>query len=277
MFENVFEISDNINNNKTINDRTIAFGEQKFDNNNFRPYLMNPSILDSYLKDIGTNSSAQYSMKYDEFGTIMRECAYFNIRYDKAYPALYSRISPTLNNNQGYVVSGYTPTAYGAEFLVFNVTDFALALDDTTGNYLRIQGVSFTQQSEHDLTVDEYFAKNSDSNNYNSLNTQYRDLQNSRSLYNRNEFTIKGEYIQSLDVANNLMNWIVDKIMKPKKSIGVKIFANPLIQLGDIVNIDYKQDGVYIVPTTTNFVVYHTTFKRTNDGPEMTLYLSEVA
>lgn len=276
MFENVFEISNNINTDKSVKERTPVFNQQKFDNNNFRPYLMNPAILDSYLREVGTNGPAEYRMKYDEFGTIMRECAYFNIRYDKAYPALYSKISPTLNSNQGYVVSGYNATAYGAEFLIFNATDFALALDDTTGNYLRIQGVSFTQQSEHDLTVDEYFTKHSDSGNYSDLNIQYRDIQNSRNLYNRNDFTIKGEYIQSLDVATSLMKWIVDKIMKPKKAIGVKIFANPLIQLGDIVTIDYEQDGVAIVPTTTKFVVYHTKFDRTKDGPSMTLYLSEV-
>lgn len=276
MFENVFEISNNTNTDKSIKERTAAFGQQKFDNTNFRPYLMNPAILDSYLKEVGTNGPAAYRMKYDEFGTIMRECAYFNVRYDKAYPALYSKISPTLNSNQGYVISGYNATAYGAEFLIFNATDFALALDDTTGNYLRIQGVSFTQQSEHDFTVDEYFTKHSDSNNYNDLNRQYRDIQNSRNLYNRNDFTIKGEYIQSLDVATSLMQWIVDKIMKPKKAIGVKIFANPLIQLGDIVTIDYEQDGVPIVPTTTKFVVYHTKFDRSKDGPSMTLYLSEV-
>jgi hypothetical protein len=254
-----------------------VFNDQKFDDNNFRQYLMNPSILSTYLQELGTNSTAQYRIKYEEFGTIMRECAYFNVRYDKAYPALYSKISPTLNNNQGYVISGYNSTAYGAEFLIFNATDFTLALDETTGNYLRIQGVSFTQQSEHDLTVDEYFTKHSDSNSYGELNTQYKDIQNSRNLYGRNDFTIKGTYIQSLDVATNLMKWIVDKIMKPQLCIGVTIFANPMIQLGDIVNIDYEQDGVEIIPSTKNFVVYHTSFNRTSDGPTTKLYLSEVS
>ena len=65
--------------------------------------------------------------------------------------------------------------------------------------------------------------------------------------------------------------------MKPQLCIGVTIFANPMIQLGDIVNIDYEQDGVEIIPSTKNFVVYHTSFNRTSDGPRMTLYLSEVS
>jgi hypothetical protein len=43
---------------------------------------------------------------------------------------------------QGYVVSGYMPSAYRAEFLIFNATDTALSLDESSGNYLRIQGVT---------------------------------------------------------------------------------------------------------------------------------------
>jgi hypothetical protein len=72
------------------------------------------------------------------------------------------------------------------------------------------------------------------------------------------------------------MKWMVDKIMRPKKSIGVSIFANPMIQLGDIVNINYSVDDVQQIDSTSRFVVYHITYERSSDGPSMTLYLSEV-
>jgi hypothetical protein len=36
------------------------------------------------------------------------------------------------------------------------------------------------------------------------------------------------------------MGWMIEKIMKPRRSLGLKIFANPMIQLGDIVGINYK-------------------------------------
>ena len=278
MFENFFTIADSKNVNGSDEYKTeYESNKQKFDTSSFRKYLINPFVLDKTLQSIGPNKpTLEYVVDYEEFGSIFRECAYFNVRYDKAYPALYSQISPTFNDRQGYVISGYTASPYNAEFLVFNATDFALNLDNTTGNYLRIQGVSFTQQSTHDVTVDEYFAKNSDFNTYNKLNTQYIDIQNSRNVYGRNDFTIQGEYIQNQDTANNLMKWIVDKIMKPKKSVGVKIFANPMIQLGDIIKINYAQDGVNIIDPNTKFVVYHITLNRTKDGPDMTLYLSEV-
>ena len=279
MFENFFMISKNNNqNNKSKENPYLAFNDQKFDNSLFRKYMINPFVVSTYLQGIGSNNlNPEYTMYYEEFGSIFRECAYFNVRYDKAYPALYSKISPTFNDNQGYVVSGYNATAYNAEFLIFNVTDFALNLDNTTGNYLRIQGISFTQQSQHDLTVDEYFTKNSNFNNYNDFNKNYINLQNSRNLYGNNEFTIQGEYIQSKGTAEGIMDWIINKIMKPKKSVGLKIFANPILQLGDIVTINYAQDGVNIIDPNTKFVIYHMNIDRSVDGPQTTIYLSEVS
>jgi hypothetical protein len=208
----------------------------------------------------------------------MRECAYFNVRYDKAYPALYSKVSPTFNDRQGYLVSGFRANPYGAEFMIFNITDFALNLDEASGNYLRIQGITFTQQSAHDVTVDEYFQKTSTLNNYNNysdLSNRYVDIQNSRNTYGKKDFTISGTYLQNEDMANRLMKWMVEKIMVPKKSIGLKIFANPMIQLGDIVSIDYDIDGIRQTPDS-RFVVYHIEYQRSGAGPEMTLYLSEV-
>jgi hypothetical protein len=86
----------------------------------------------------------------------------------------------------------------------------------------------------------------------------YEDIRVSRTNYGKNEFTLNVPYIQSLDSANNMMKWITSKVMKPRKSIGVKIFATPTIQLGDIVSI--------------NFVDY----QRDQSGPSMTIYLSEV-
>ena len=74
------------------------------------------------------------------------------------------------------------------------------------------------------------------------------------------------------------MGWIIDKIMIPKKNIGLSIFANPILQLGDIVTVDYKNsDGIDLVTSTDKrFVVYNIEYSRRNNGPEMNVYLSEV-
>jgi hypothetical protein len=74
------------------------------------------------------------------------------------------------------------------------------------------------------------------------------------------------------------MEWITGKIMKPRKSIGVSVFSMPTLQLGDIVNIDMKdENGVdQIAPSTSRFVVYQIDYSKSNQGPEMSVYLSEV-
>jgi hypothetical protein len=282
LFEHVYVVGENPstpsqNSNGPLRSKT-AFFDEKLDNNNYRKYLLNPSILKTYIEGVGASEQPKYNLYFEEFGTIMRECAYFNVRYEKAYPALYSKISPTFNDSQGYVVSNFRANPYGAEFLVFNATDFAINLDESTGNYLRIQGVTFTQQSSHDLTVDEYFSKVSDSNNfenYSSYNEGFKALQNSRSTYGKKDFTLSGDYIQNADTANSLMKWMTEKVMKKRKSVKLSIFSNPMIQLGDIVTIDYDIDTTQQV-SNSRFVVYHIEHTRDDKGPKMNIYLSEV-
>jgi hypothetical protein len=246
-------------------------------------------IQSTYLSGLGPLEPPKYKIYFEEFGTIMREAAYFNIRYDKAYPALYAKISPTFNRVKGYTVSNFFGKAYGAEFLIFNATDTALSLDSTSGNYLRIQGVTFTQESTNELTVDEYFNNktrsstiklNGDSTLYSPVKAreEYFDMKISRMEHGPNAFSLESPYIQSHDAAEDMMAWMVNKIMKPSKSVGVKLFANPMLQLGDIVQIDYKnENGINeISEYDDRFVVYHIEYQRDAAGPSMDVFLSEV-
>ena len=97
-------------------------------------------------------------------------------------------------------------------------------------------------------------------------------------VYGKNEFSIDSPYIQTDDDANALMGWIINKLMKPKKSVGINMFAIPTLQLGDIVTLDYKDSsGLDLIsPNTDRFVVYNIEYARNNSGPTMSVYLSEV-
>jgi hypothetical protein len=66
--------------------------------------------------------------------------------------------------------------------------------------------------------------------------------------------------------------------MVPKKSVGLKIFATPTIQLGDIVTINYKDSNNLDLVTSVDsrFIVYNIEYSRKINGPDMTLYLAEV-
>ena len=106
----------------------------------------------------------------------------------------------------------------------------------------------------------------------------YFDIKTSRLTYGKNQFSLAAPYIQTQDDADNLMEWMIAKIMKPRFSVGAKIFSMPIIQLGDILEIDYKNaDGDnQIASNTTRFVVYNIEHNRDSSGPEMNVFLSEV-
>ena len=293
MFENVYALCDNYSQNTTFTTgQTLAeaFGEKEVNaSDSLRKYAMSGMIQSTYLSGISSQQPPKYKMYFEEFGSIMRECAYFNVRYDRAYPALYAQLSPTVNNIKGYVTSGFYANSYGAEFLIFNATDRALNLDETTGNYLRIQGIAFTQDTTHELTVDDYFDKrgnlanvkfDSSASIQSALIEQDKtdEIRLSRVIYGKNDFTLDTPYIQTQDDADSLMGWIINKIMVPKKAIGVNIFSIPTLQLGDIVSINYKDvDGLDLVAADTDrFIIYNIEYSRTLEGPKMTIYLSEV-
>jgi hypothetical protein len=293
MFENMYALTNNYSQNTvSVVGQTLSgvFGDTEIDaNESFRKYAVSGLIQGTYLSGISSGQPPKYNMYFEEFGSIMRECAYFDIKYDRAYPALYAQLSPTFNRIKGYTVSGFQADSYGAEFLIFNATDTALNLDETTGNYLRIQGITFTQDTTYQLTVDEYFKKVgnlSDPQLQGSTliisptvqKDKYDKIKLSRLIYGKNDFSIQSPYIQTQDDADELMGWIINKIMNPKKSIGLKLFSIPTLQLGDIVTIDYKDsEGLSLVAKPADrFVVYNIAYERDLSGPSMTVYLSEV-
>jgi len=293
MFENVYALNENYAQNtvfKVGQPISGAFGANEINANEaLRKYSISGMIQSTYLSGISSQQPPQYNIYFDEFGTIMRECAYFNIKYDKAYPAIYAKLSPTFNRIKGYTTSGFYAGPYGAEFLIFNNTDAPLNLDETTGNYLRIQGITFTQDTSYTLSVDDYFNKKSNlsdpeiENNNTIIRSpdvslqEYNKIKQSRLNYGISDFTIDAPYIQKSDDAENLLGWIINKSMKPKKMIGVNIYSLPIIQLGDIVKIDYIKDDVSIISDPeTKFIVYNIEYERKEDGPDMTLYLAEV-
>jgi hypothetical protein len=293
MFENIYALAENYSQNTvfTVGETlSQAFGDKNIDaNESFRKYAMSGVVQSTYLSGVSAQQPPKYNMYFEEFGSIMRECAYFDIKYDRAYPALYAQLSPTFNRIKGYSISGFQADSYGAEFLIFNATDKALSLDETTGNYLRIQGITFTQDTTHQYTVDEYFQKRGNlsdpefsgsSLTYSPLveKSKYDEIKLSRLIYGKNEFSIDSTYIQTEDDAQALMNWIINKLMHPKKSIGVNIFSIPTLQLGDIITINYKDnDGLDMVASSSSrFVIYNIEYSRSLNGPSMTIYLSEV-
>ena len=252
-----------------------------------RKYSLPGFIKSTYLTDVAAQTSSRYKMYYEEFGTIMRECAYFNIRYDQAYPAMRATIAATFNQERGYTVSGFVPSAYGAEFLVFNATDKSIALSEDTGNYLRILGITFTQNITEELTVDDFFKEISNFSDPLVVKNQiqsplsadkiYDTVKRSRAKYGKMGFELQTTYIQSKDEAQKLMEWLSSKILRPRKVLNISTFGLPHIQLGDIVSLNYYlPEEAYFVDKDTQFIVSEINYARREGGIESRMKVIEI-
>jgi len=298
MFNNVYALADRFSENtaaQAAQNINAVFGANTISNTEaMRKYSVTGFIQQSYLSSIGTEASPDYSMFFDEFGTIMRECDYLNIKYDQAFPALAATLAPVINDNKSYVTSGFMAGAYGAEFLVFNATDTTINLDAETGNFLRIQGVAFTQDTTKVLSVDDYYGQVARLDrpemsgsqligNPTEYRQKYEQILNSRARYGKQEFEeLSSEYIQDDAVAEDMLSWIVNKTMKPRQMLGVNVFGMSQIQLGDILTVDYKVNPTgatemnAITSTDKKFVTYQVDYTKTLDGTTSTLFLVEV-
>jgi hypothetical protein len=296
MFENIYALSKNYATN-TVFDVGVPIASVFTSGSNkgigatdaLRKYAVSSFVQNTYLSGIKPNNVTDYSMYFEEFGTVMREAAYFNIKYDRAYPALYAKVAPTLNRLKGFTVSGFTADSYGAEFLIFNNTDSVLNLSEKNQNYLRILGIAFTQNTTNSLTVDDYLKRKGNLSDPQlsgstviespfKFTQQYDKVKQSRILYGKNDFTLDSIYIQDQDSAEDILGWIIEKNIRPRKFVGLNIFSMPTLQLGDVVNINYKDnEGIDLIsPESTNYVVYNINYAKSVGGPEMTVYLSEV-
>jgi hypothetical protein len=293
MFENIYALSNNYSQNSVasaISGVSQIFGDEEIDaTESMRKYSLSGIVQKTFLSGVSSLEDPRYNIYYEEFGSILREMAYFNVLYDRAYPALYAKLMKTSNRLKGYTTSGFYAWSYGAEFLIFNCTDFAITLDDTSGNYLRIFGAAFTQSTSYSFTVDDLYKKRSNlldtalgkpSTLYNALTVdkEYNVIKNSRDKYGKNEITVESVYIQNSDTAENVFGWIINKVSKPRKMIGLSTFATQNLQLGDIVNVKYlSKEGIdVIVPENTRFVIYQIEHSQKSEGPETTMYLAEV-
>ena len=291
MFENVYALKDQYSQdskNTIIENVSQAFGTNEINSSDaLKKYAVSGFVQATYLSGISAQNAPKYNMYYEEFGTIFRECAYFNVRYDKAYPAFRAILKPTFNSEKTYTSSGFYADAYGAEFLIFNSTDKLINIDETSGNYLQIIGITFTQNTSNTLTVDKYFQNRSNFSDPILVNNAilspsrqdkiYQNVKLSRSKYGRRDFSLDSIYIQSEDQANKIMEWLISKTIDPRKIIMLEVFGIPHVQLGDIVTIDYTMpnDDKY-VDVEKQFIVSEIQYARNEQGPSSVIKVVEV-
>lgn len=249
----------------------------------FKKYALTGIIEQSKLYDTN-NIQHGKELYYEEFGTIMRECVYINAKYDQSFPAFTAQIAPTFDKMPVYAVSSFAPTAYSAEFLLFNIADHSVNLNDEYGSFLRINGIAVTTGASREYTVDEFYdevanagrpltdLRNPRLSNINVFRDDRTEIIKDRLRRGKADFNFQSEYIQNIDVAREMMDWLTKTALKEHTLVGIRAFPNPMIQLGDIFTVDHVDTNEVGYVDGKRFVVYNIKYERSPEGPKQTIY-----
>lgn len=171
---------------------------------------------------------ARYAQRFfDDFGPICHEVREFDVTFDK-FPAVHSNLY--FSNDTQIICPEYKSDPFGAQFILANsYRSNAIANGEDTLTYgsdnpvdqkLMIYGRTITKEDEKTI-----ISKNDDAiRRRGQVDTE-----------------IQPEWIQSESGAQALADWITHHWADGCDEVEAEIFGNPLIQLGDIVSINYPQ------------------------------------
>ncbi|QZE11637.1 minor tail protein [Streptomyces phage Karp] len=167
-----------------------------------------------------------YDQRYfDEFGHQVHEYRPYEITFDKK-PVLYSTLY--VSNDAQIVTDEYIHNPYGAKFIVANASRInSVANGEDTLTYGADNPV------EQKMMITGRTIQQAESEDY--------EVKNEQAIRARGEIDIEfsSPWIQSEAAAKALGDWIVDNWSEPCDEIQLEVFGNPLIQIGDVVAVNY--------------------------------------
>lgn len=236
----------------------------------FRRYSIPGFIRQAYLRNLVTDGS-KYRIEYEEFGAILRECYIVDADYTEAFPSFYSRILPTLESTPPFVISNEYLGPYGSEFIIFNTADKGIIIASGKATEVTINGIVMTQESEFSVTFDEFLEKYKNILDVESLT---RKIKLSRRRDGLVKFNVEtGDYLQTVAAAESILSWAINYLTADLITANAEIFANPMLQLGDILLLQNVKDTIV---TPKRMVIDSIEYTYDNSGPTMSLGLREV-
>jgi len=215
----------------------IPITKDQYDNaelfNVYKRQFANTAVTNSYgdLFVTGIGKVEQTDKGYiEEFGPVAREIRTVKVRYDAtpAYPKY-----ATTGVNQAVSVIASNLSTFTGEMYVLNNSGTYVPLDDSAGTSFAIIGNSVVQSSP--LTYTE------------ETSDPYSPVE---------PVSFDSQWIQKIDDAKNLYDWITNQWKNKQSVIKIRTFANPLISIGDVVSVNYPFNGL---DGTQKFVVTNVT------------------
>jgi hypothetical protein len=184
---------------------------------------------------------------FEDFGSWVHEIREFDVKFDPA-PVQSSSLFST--NNFYAAVLEYQSTPWGARFIVANAGREHAVLNGEDS--LVYAGASSTVPQVFTVLGRDLEIKDAET----------IEVKNDQQIRKRGtiESEFASDWIQSKDMAQNIADWIIGHWGEPVDQLTVTTFGNPLIEVGDIVDISFNENNMtpathkyFVVGTSTDF------------------------
>ena len=180
---------------------------------------------------VSGKSKIKYSQRYnqiffDDFGASVHEVREMNVKFEK--PVMHSRLY--ISNDSQAVCPEYTTTAFGAKFIIANTDRNNAILNGT-------DAVTFGADNPVEQKTLIYGRV------INAADTAKQvEVKSDAAIRRRGEVSldIDSKWIQNEASAKALGDWINTHWAGGMDELDVESFANPLLQIGDVVAVNYS-------------------------------------
>lgn len=183
---------------------------------------------------------------FDEFGPIVHEVAEYNVNFDPK-PVLHSRLYST--NDMDAICTEYQSSPFGAKFIMANVSrqnavingedSLLFGSSNPVSQVLQVIGRVLIEEEGETIVVKD---------------------ENSIRIRGKVESEISSSWIQSKAMAEDISAWMAKHWSKGVDQLEVEIFGNPLIEIGDVVGMEYPEKYMtaathkyFVISAKTNF------------------------
>lgn len=180
---------------------------------------------------------------FDEFGPYVHEVREFDVDFDPA-PVRYSYLFST---NEWYSAQvEYLGSPFGARFTVANVSR----------NHAVLHGEDRLTYAGASSGINQVFVVLGQNLEIADEETVTRVSE--KSIRARGEIVseLSSDWIQSRGMARELANWMRHHWADSVDEVSVEVFGNPLIEIGDVVDVDYPDENA--TPATHQYFVVGT-------------------
>lgn len=173
---------------------------------------------DLWLSGINKIQKTNPNIWIEEFGPVAREIKYIDKDYS-SQPASARYISLNVNKHVSIVASNLSP--FNIKAYIINNSGTFVPLDQSSGSKISVVGNGILNSSGL-IYMDE---------SLNKYDTQ-------------EPITFDSKWIQRESEAKELSDWIKTQWKNQQISLNLEIIANPKIQIGDIISVDYSYHGL---------------------------------